>query len=86
MADLTEMIDLHLEGETAAAARQLATLRGVSVPDAVGEAVRHNLEQERLRKAKVRRIVELGLEIRAHLQEPDRVDDEWLYDRDGLPA
>ncbi len=50
------------------------------------QALRNDLEREQRRLEKVRRIVELGTEIRAHLKDPDSVDDAPMYDDSGLPA
>lgn len=86
MADVPAITGLQLEEEAATLAAELAKLRGLSVPKVVAEALRRDLECERQRIGRVRRIVELGNEIRAHMSAADRNDDEWLYDKDGLPA
>jgi hypothetical protein len=86
MADVTEAIDLRLEGEAAAAARQLAELRGISLPDAVGEALRHYMEWERTRPERVADILRIAAEVRATLRHPlPTSNHDWLYDEHGLP-
>ena len=75
--------------ETHRLAKQLAELAGESITTAVTEAVRERLERLRRnnRKAKAERILKIGRDCAAHMQEPFKSmnPDELLYDDKGLP-
>lgn len=75
--------------ETHRLAKQLAELTGESITTAVTEAVRERLESLRRnnRKAKAERILKIGRDCAAHMQEPFKSmnPDELLYDDKGLP-
>lgn len=75
--------------ETHRWAKQLAELTGESITTAVTEAVRERLERLRRnnRKAKAERILKIGRDCAAHMQEPFKSmnPDELLYDDKGLP-
>jgi antitoxin VapB len=75
--------------ETHRLARQLADLTGESLTTAVTEAVRERLDRvRRERKTDLAsRLLKIGEECAAHLQEPFRSADhgELLYDKRGLP-
>ena len=83
-------MQLNLKSDDAyALASELATLTGECLTTAVTEAIRQRLERERASRAKeerVRRMLALAAEIRAHMQEPVSSDHSWLYGEDGLPA
>jgi antitoxin VapB len=69
-------------------ARQLARLTKESMTTAVREALRERLERVRGGgMSKAERILKIGRECAAHLQEPFRSVDhgELLYDEKGLP-
>jgi antitoxin VapB len=69
-------------------ARQLARLTKESMTTAVREALRERLERVRgSGMSKAERILKIGRECAAHLQEPFRSVDhgELLYDEKGLP-
>ena len=69
-------------------ARQLARLTKESMTTAVREALRERLERVRGGgMSKAERILKIGRECAAHLQEPFRSVDhgEFLYDEKGLP-
>ena len=70
-------------------ASELAALTGESVGEAVIEAVRLRLEQERLkhdREQLLRDVEAITAEMRAHMGHPlPTSDHSWLYDEDGLP-
>jgi len=74
--------------ETQRLVRELAALTGESQTAVVTEAVRERLD--RLRAAKsgmAQRLLAIGKECAAHLQEPYRSVDhaDLLYDENGLP-
>jgi antitoxin VapB len=75
--------------ETQKLAHELSKLTGESMTAAVTEAVRERLD--RLRSAKdaglAARILKIGKDCAAHLQEPYRSIDhgELLYDEKGMP-
>jgi antitoxin VapB len=70
-------------------ARELASLTGESVTAAVTQAVRERLEHiKRARGASLAdRLLEIGKECAAHIEEPFRSADhgDLLYDDRGLP-
>lgn len=73
-----------------ALAADLARLRGVSLTQAVLDAVRNELERERQRrcdKGLAVQLVEIGKRCAAHLKGPVRSTDHgtMLYDDSGLP-
>ncbi len=78
---------LHIEnGEAARYAAELASLRHVSVDEAVTRLLRETVERERKVKAKVERIMALAADLRAHLHTPLTMDaTDELYGEDGLP-
>jgi antitoxin VapB len=79
-------MQLNIKSDDAyAMASELATLTGESLTTAVTEAIRQRLERERAKAAKMRKILVLAAEIRAHIREPVSSDHSWLYDEDGLP-
>lgn len=75
--------------ETLKLARQLAELTGESVTAAVTEAVRERLDRIRGEQGAglADRLLKIGRDCAAHLQEPYRSVDhgELLYDEKGLP-
>jgi antitoxin VapB len=70
-------------------AQELARLTGESMTAAVSEAIRERLERVRGSSGKgiAERILEIGRDCAAHLEEPFKsMDiDELLYDEKGLP-
>ncbi|HLG11314.1 MAG TPA: type II toxin-antitoxin system VapB family antitoxin [Dehalococcoidia bacterium] len=83
-------MSLNIKNETThRLARELATLTGENVTEAVTVAVRERLE--RLRRKDGKRLSEqllaIGKDCAAHLREPYRSIDhaELLYDERGLP-
>ena len=75
--------------ETHRLVRELATLTGESMTQAVTEAVRERLDRVR-RKRGIRlagRLMAIGKDCAAHLKEPFRSVDhgDLLYDERGLP-
>jgi antitoxin VapB len=75
--------------ETHRMAQELARLTGESMTAAVSEAIRERLERVRGNSGKgiAQRILEIGRDCAAHLEEPFKsMDiDEFLYDEKGLP-
>lgn len=77
--------------ETHQLARKLADLTGESMTAAVHHALRERLERIKAKKEKeddlVERILAIGRDCAAHLQEPFKSIDhgEFLYDEKGLP-
>jgi antitoxin VapB len=75
--------------ETQKLAHQLAKLTGESMTAAITEAVRERLDRVRCEQGAglVDRILKIGKDCAAHLQEPYRSIDhgELLYDEKGLP-
>jgi hypothetical protein len=68
--------------------RELAALRGASITDVVGEAVRTELERERRRgstEAREREIDRILARVRALPRTGQMLTDDDLYDEDGLP-
>lgn len=69
--------------------RELASIKGESVTDAVTEAVRERLNRiRRSRKACLSdRLLAIGKDCAAHISEPCRTVDHTtlLYDKRGLP-
>ena len=81
---------IRIEDEAAhAMASELAELTGESVDQAVIEAVRLRLEQERRkhdRERMFRKVQAITAEMRAHMGHPlPTSDHSWLYDEHGLP-
>jgi antitoxin VapB len=78
---------LKIESDEASAlASELAELTGESVDAAITKAIRERLNREREKAAKVKRMLELGAEIRAHMTGPvSSSDPDEFYDADGLP-
>jgi len=69
-------------------ASRLSELTGESLTAVVTKALQAELErQERQRDIdlKVKRMLEMGREIRAHMREPVSSDTGWMYDENGLP-
>jgi len=70
-------------------AQELARLTGENMTTAVSEAIRERLERVRGRSKKdlTERILEIGRDCAAHLNEPYKSIDhgEMLYDEKGLP-
>jgi antitoxin VapB len=75
--------------ETQKLAHQLAKLTGESMTAAVTEAVRERLDRVRSEQGVglAARILKIGKDCAAHLQEPYRSIDhgELLYDEKGMP-
>jgi antitoxin VapB len=75
--------------ETQKLAHQLAKLTGESMTAAVTEAVRERLDRVRSEQGAglAERILKIGRDCAAHLQEPYRSIDhgELLYDEKGMP-
>jgi antitoxin VapB len=75
--------------ETQKLARELSRLTGESMTAAVTEAVRERLDRVRSERGAglADRLVNIGKECAAHLNEPFRSVDhgELLYDEKGLP-
>lgn len=69
-------------------ASRLAELTGESLTSVVTKALRAELEREERRRdvaETVKRMLEMGREIRAHMREPVSSDTSWMYDENGLP-
>jgi antitoxin VapB len=79
-------MSLNIKNEKAhRQARELARLTGESMTVAVSEAIRERLERVRVKKSgkgMAERLLEIGRDCAAHLQEPYKsMDiDEFLYD------
>ena len=75
--------------ETQELAHELAKLTGESMTAAVTEAVRERLDRVRSERGAglADRLLKIGQECAAHLQEPYRTIDhgELLYDERGMP-
>ena len=75
--------------ETQKLAKELAKLTGESMTSAVTEAVRERLDRVRTARGTglAERLLKIGKECAAHLQEPYRSIDhgELLYDEKGMP-
>ena len=75
--------------ETQKLAKELAKLTGESMTSAVTEAVRERLDRVRTARGVglAERLLRIGRECAAHLQEPYRSIDhgELLYDEKGMP-
>jgi antitoxin VapB len=83
-------MSLNIKNEEAhRMAQELARLTGESMTAAVSEAIRERLERVRGSSGKgiAERILEIGRDCAAHLEEPFKsMDiDELLYDEKGLP-
>ncbi len=82
---------IRTQDETAhAMASELAELTGESLDQAVIEAVRLRLEQERRkqhdREQMLRKVKAITAEMRAHMGHPlPTSDHSWLYNERGLP-
>jgi antitoxin VapB len=69
-------------------ASRLAELTGESLTSVVTKALQAELEREERRRdvaETVKRMLEMGREIRAHMREPVSSDTSWMYDENGLP-
>ena len=71
-------------------ARELAELRGVSMTNAVTEALREKLDREKHRrreKSLSADLLEIGKRCAAHMKQPVKSSDhaDMLYDSKGLP-
>ena len=71
-------------------AAELSRLRGVSITQAVTEAIRHELEREnrrRRRQGLAESLLEIGRRCAAHVRQPVASADHAriLYDDSGLP-
>lgn len=74
--------------ETHRLAKELADLTGESISEAVAEAVKERLTRvKKERSGLAERLLAIGRECAAHLEEPYRsMDiDDLLYDERGLP-
>jgi antitoxin VapB len=75
--------------ETHRLARELASLTGQSMTEAVTDAVRERLErlQHEQSTGRAERLMAIGKDCAAHLKEPYRSTDhgDLLYDERGLP-
>ena len=83
-------MSLNIKNEQAhQMAQELARLTGENMTTAVSEAIRERLERVRGRSKKdlTERILEIGRDCAAHLNEPYKSIDhgEMLYDEKGLP-
>ncbi len=83
-------MSLNIKNEqTHRMAQELARLTGESMTTAVNEAIRERLDRVRRTRNKglAERLLEIGRDCAAHLQEPYKsMDvDELLYDEKGLP-
>ena len=81
--------ELRIESdEIVRLAEELAALRKISVPDAVTDALRKQVEREREVQERTERMLAIGREIRAHLHTHLLQSDirDMLYGPDGLPA
>jgi antitoxin VapB len=83
-------MSLNIKNEQAhQMAQELARLTGENMTTAVSEAIRERLERVRGRSKKdlTERILEIGRDCAAHLNEPYKSVDhgEMLYDEKGLP-
>ncbi len=79
--------ELRIEGEEVVKlAEELAALRKMSVPDLVAGLLKSEIEKERDRQERMRKIRELSHEINQHMLEPTTSDHSWLYDENGFPA
>ena len=71
-------------------AAELANLRGISLTKAVTDAIRNELEREKLHQAKAGlsdELLEIGRRCAAHIRGPISSSDHaaMLYDDQGLP-
>lgn len=69
-------------------ASRISALTGESLTSIVTRLLEAELErQERQRDIdeRVRQMLEMGREIRAHMREPVSSDTSWMYDENGLP-
>ena len=70
-------------------AHELAELTGESMTSAITEAIRERLDRVRIARGEglACRILKIGKECAAHLQDPFRTIDhgELLYDEKGMP-
>ena len=74
--------------ETHRLAKQLADMTGESISEAVAEAVKERIARlGKKREGLAERLLEIGRECAAHLEEPylSMDIDEFLYDERGLP-
>ena len=83
-------MSLNIKNEqTHKLAQELARLTGESMTVAVSEAIRERLERVRgnSEKGLATRLIKIGQDCAAHLEEPYKsMDiDEMLYDEKGLP-
>jgi antitoxin VapB len=83
-------VALNIKSEEAQKlARELARLTGQSVTAAITEAVRERLDRVKSERGSglAERLVRIGKDCAAHLQEPFRSADhgDLLYDEKGLP-
>ena len=80
--------ELRIEGEEVVRlAEELAALRKMSVPDAVTDALRNQIEHEREVQGRKERILAAAAAFRETLDYPyPSSDHSWLYDENGLPA
>lgn len=86
-------MSLNIKNKTAhQLAAKLAKLTGESMTEAVTQALRERIEREQRRRedreVRIQRLLDIGAEIAARLEEPYRSMDhaDLLYDKDtGLP-
>lgn len=80
--------ELRIESEEVVRlAEELAALRKMSVPDAVAEALRKQVEREREAQERKEQILAAAAAVRESLIGPlPGSDHSWLYDENGLPA
>lgn len=80
--------ELQIESEEVVRlAEELATLRKMSVPEAVAEALKAELRHEQESQRRFTRMEEIAADIRKHALYPEVTSDHsWLYDENGLPV
>lgn len=74
--------------ETHKLAAELAKLRGTSISQAVTDAIREKLEEEKRRsnrEALAKELLEIGRRCAAHARRDRRSHGDFLYDERGLP-
>ena len=79
--------ELCIENEEAfLLAVELAEITGTSIEQAVIFSLRERVARVREQAERVRRVMLIAADIRAHLTEPlPTSDHSWLYGEDGLP-
>jgi antitoxin VapB len=81
-------MELHIENPAIPKmAEALAIMRGISVEQAIEEALTKSIQEEEGRKERIRRILAIGAECAALPVLDPRSPDEILgYDENGLPS